>query len=781
MKHPVLTLFLIMIATMSALPQLAYSDGGILVPVGAGASKSALSLANMEVRVSIDNGMADIAILQIYQSNHDRVLEGRYSFLVPEQAELSGFAIWEEGIRIPGVILERWKAKEVYERHRTGFADPGLMEADDHGVVNRFTCRVSPIIPYGTKRVELFYTQALDIESENMRFTFPLKPTLGKEQKAGHLNFNLEFSSDIPFGDPLFDGENLVLEITEKNKHGFKADLSVSNALLDENIEINIPIPIEKSKVHVMTYRDVKRVWRDISPVNGRNYKDDYGFYGAKVLLGKNESAKITDPKQVVLALDTSLSMQWDKLSKALEVAFFTLANLSPKDKFGVLLFNSNQKAMKDKVEDWSPESAEKADLWIREQSISGGTNFNLMFKAVSKQFDSGGRRFVVLITDGAPTLLELRLNNLLDSFKRSKLNKHGTRIFVVGIGDDANSTFLKDLAGAGKGPYSQIYSNEETTYKSKQLMERMSSEIIEDIRLEFHGVKTMENYPKGTDVAFGGGSVDFIGRYDALGKGKVKVHFKVGDKVRTVIGDAVFNDVATDHIGLRRRWAKARVMELLDKINREGEKSHWIEEVIALSRQFTFVTPYTSFLAAPRSLLRPRVIRPGDPLLRVKTDPSIKEVVASFPFGLTRKMIYLKDEDTWQLRFLAPEGWPDGSYLCKLYLTDIKGRQFIEEKRFILDGRPPEIFPKIAGPFRAGTSVELVAAADSDTRRLTAKIESAGYCELRYDHSRKVSVGRINLPANMILGSHKISWFAEDFAHNITRLTQDVEVIGYE
>ena len=98
----------------------------------------------------------------------------------------------------------------------------------------------------------------------------------------------------------------------------------------------------------------------------------------------------------------------------------------------------------------------------------------------------------------------------------------------------------------------------------------------------------------------------------------------------------------ALDHAQLPRLWARARVDALLEKIQREGEDQATIDEIIRLARQYKFVTPYTSFLAVPRALLRPRVIRPGDPVLRVKTDESIFSVTALFPFGLVQKLRYL-------------------------------------------------------------------------------------------------------------------------------------------
>src|SRR5271170_2511208 len=139
------------------------------------------------------------------------------------------------------------------------------------------------------------------------------------------------------------------------------------------------------------------------------------------------------------------------------------------------------------------------------------------------------------------------------------------------------------------------------------------------------------------------------------------------------------------DHPELPRLCAKARVDALLEKIEREGEDQASIDEIIRLARKYKFVTPYTSFLAAPRSLLRPRLIRPGDPVLRVKTDPSIVSVTALFPFGPVKPLRYLGDEDTWQTRFLAPSDMADGVHTVRLILRDRDGRVVREQKTFII------------------------------------------------------------------------------------------------
>ena len=104
--------------------------------------------------------------------------------------------------------------------------------------------------------------------------------------------------------------------------------------------------------------------------------------------------------------------------------------------------------------------------------------------------------------------------------------------------------------------------------------------------------------------------------------------------------------------------------------------------------------------MAVPRALLRPRVIRPGDPVLRVRTDAEITSVIALFPFGLTKPLRHLASEDLqapgdeanrlWETRFLAPPEMKDGTYSVRLILRDTRGNTYSEAKTFVIASTPP-------------------------------------------------------------------------------------------
>ena len=235
----------------------------------------------------------------------------------------------------------------------------------------------------------------------------------------------------------------------------------------------------------------------------------------------------------------------------------------------------------------------------------------------------------------------------------------------------------------------------------------------------------------------------------------------------------------ALDHDQLPRTWAQARVDALLQKIEREGEDRASIDEIIRLSRKYKFVTPYTSFLAVPRALLRPRVIRPGDPVLRVRTDPDIVSVVALFPFGLIKPLRYLDREDTWQTRFLAPADMAEGSYSVRLVLRDRAGHVYREGKTFVIASKPPTVrvlLPKTR--YRRGETVALRVRASESTRTISAHLYGAAPVFLHWNQQAGVNTGELVIPAALPAGKYRLNVTAEDIAHNIGTGEVSLEIL---
>jgi Ca-activated chloride channel family protein len=281
-------------------------------------------------------------------------------------------------------------------------------------------------------------------------------------------------------------------------------------------------------------------------------------------------------------------------------------------------------------------------------------------------------------------------------------------------------------------------------------------------------------------DSVFAGSLASWIGRYQAA---KENVTFTVhGVRAGASLEMSAKGNLpreALDHAQLPRLWARARVDALLEKIQRDGEDQAAIDEIIRLARQYKFVTPYTSFLAVPRALLRPRVIRPGDPVLRVKTDKSISSVTALFPFGLVQKLRYLSGEDVWQTRFLAPDDMQDGTYTVRLVLRDRAGHTYREFKTFVIASKPPVVQIKLTTRrYHPGQTVDLRASASQSTRTLVARLEGAAPVALHWDARAGVNAGQLVVPEQTVPGTYKLTVTAEDIAHNIGAQEVQIEVL---
>ena len=115
-------------ALLLALRMAAYADSGVLVPSDKQApDPSILSLTEMQVEIHVDNGDARVWVRQVFTNHTGSPQEGNYLFALPGGTTVSDFAVWDGPVRIPAVILERKRAKALYQELKSQAIDPGLL------------------------------------------------------------------------------------------------------------------------------------------------------------------------------------------------------------------------------------------------------------------------------------------------------------------------------------------------------------------------------------------------------------------------------------------------------------------------------------------------------------------------------------------------------------------------------------------------------------------------------------------------------------------------------
>ena len=794
--------------TLLLFPMTVFADSGVLVPLDKQTPDAAiLSLTSMEVEIRIDNGDARVWMRQVFTNHTGRLQEGNYQFALPAGTTVSDFAVWDGPVRIPAVILERKRAKAIYQQLKSQAIDPGLLQQgersdDDARRTSIFSAHIVPIPAYGTKRLEIEYHQHIPVAARKSFFLLPLKPDAYDHQFVQHLSVHFTLQSSGRIKDFTAQSKAFPLHIEQQDEHTVRGSIEAFNAELSEDIAAQWMINEPASAVEVVTFRDpnpmvtvgagidpqtAPALPANKSPGQKQAASTEPGFFEALAQLTTQQATSPVNPQSartVVVLMDTSLSMQWEKLERSYAAAAKLLESLGPQDDFNLLLYNTKVESFKP-----APIRAELSQVtaamnWLRLSHLRGGTDLQLALDAGLGQFSNTNTAgaALVLLTDGEATRGIIQSGKLADWYATKwKQIPAGRRpkTDVFAVGDDANLPLLRTLS-RNDGVMEQVLSTEPVDFKLTAFLGKVGRNPITDLRLTATPQTAVDKVYALEDAVFDGGEARWVGQYT---KPQKNVAFSVdGQQDGRVLKAATkidFPALALEHDQLPRLWAGARVQALLEQIEREGESEADINEIIRLARRYKFVTPYTSFLAAPRALLRPRVIRPGDPVLRVHTDKSIVSVIALFPFGLEKPLRYLPGEDVWQTRFLAPTDMKDGAYPVRLVLRDSNGESYRESKSFVIASTPPAVKVRLDKQrFRAGETIPLKVSASESTRTLTARVEGLAPVTLRWDREQGASTGQLTLPAGLPAGEYVLAVTAEDMAHNLGSAEVRIEVV---
>jgi len=788
--------FLLLLAASAML----LADGGVLIPRDkAQPDPAILSLEEMEITIRIDNGDARVYVRQVFANHTPHIEEGNYVFALPTRATVSDFAVWDGPTRIPAVILERKRAEEIYNQLKQQSIDPGLLQMGERGAEEAkrsavFSARIVPIPAFGTKRLEFEYHESIPAENLKSYFAIPLRPDAYQAQTTRHLWINFELRSAHAISNFQAAARTIPLTLDENTAHIVRGHFEGQNLNLTEDFVATYEMDRTGSDtLQVLTYRNPvsgQPPPTETAPVRSTN---EPGFFAAEALLGTGKNTQVAasgaaqnsrPAKTLIILFDTSLSMQWEKLERSYQALETLLRTLQPSDSFNLILFNSQSQPFQSSPVAADSVGVQRALDFVRASRLRGGTDLQRALDASLQQcsFTKTGNPYIILLSDGGATRGTIQNGKLAAWYETAwkKLPEaQRPKTYIFGVGDDANLPLLRLLARQD-GLLEQVLSTEPMDFKLTSFLSKIGRSPIGQLRLEVSPDAAVDSVYPLQDSAFSGSLAAWVGRYQ---KPQQEVAFTVrgardGAPLEMTSKVGLPRESA-EHPQLPRLWARARVDALLEKIQREGEDQATIDEIIRLARQYKFVTPYTSFLAVPRALLRPRVIRPGDPVLRVKTDDSIVSVVALFPFGLVQRLRYLSDEDTWQTRFFAPSDMQDGTYTVRLVLRDRIGHTYREAKTFVIASKPPVVQIKLDRKrYRRGQVVELKVSASQSTRTLVARLEGAAPAGLKWDPRAGVNTGQLLIPEQAIPGTYQLTVTAEDIAHNTGSQGVEIEIV---
>ncbi len=185
------------IVTLTAASPSTASAAGLLVADGG--FGGVLEIKEQDVRVTINNSIAVTQIDQVFVNTENRQVEALYTFPVPREASVSNFSMWIAGKEMIGEVVEKERAREIYNSYKRQKRDPGLLEQVDF---KQFEMRIFPIPAGAEQRIRIEYYQELAVDHDWATYVYPLATNVGGKpidtSVKGRFSLTVDVKSEVP-------------------------------------------------------------------------------------------------------------------------------------------------------------------------------------------------------------------------------------------------------------------------------------------------------------------------------------------------------------------------------------------------------------------------------------------------------------------------------------------------------------------------------------------------------------------------------------------------------
>ncbi|MDD4488786.1 MAG: VIT domain-containing protein [Methanothrix soehngenii] len=576
-KYILLMLFAVSVGLMSP----AGADGIIIVDPPPGVDvrlDQSLAIKYHHVDIQIKDQVATTRVDQVFVNDNPWTAEGTYIFPLPQGAAVSDFVMWVDGKAVHGEILEADEARTIYDDVVRRMKDPALLE-----YVGRKALKASvfPIPPGEERKIELEYSQILPVENGLVHYIYPLSTERFSSRPLEDLVVRAQIESREPL-KAVYSSRHEVSIDREDDYHALLG-LEQSDVLPDRDFELFYTISSEKIGLNLLSFKE--------------EGQDGFFLLLAAPDVKVNEEEIVV--KDIILVLDTSGSMQGEKMDQAKEAARYVLDHLNPLDRFAIVSFATTTRSFSPSLEPAA--QADKGKDFLDRLEAMGSTDINrAMIEAVGLA-EEVRPTTLIFLTDGLPTEGVTVTGAILDNVARE--SPDNVRIFSFGVGDDVDTDLLDQISLDHGGASTYVRPGEEIDEEVSAFYRKVKIPVLSDLSLDWGDIIVDQVYPQRIPDLFAGSQLILLGRYREGGPAKITLKGMVNQEERSyTYEDLSFRKEGGDDF-IPRLWATRAVGYYLTQIRLYGEKQEWIDSIVSLSTRYGIITPYTSFLVQEKDI----------------------------------------------------------------------------------------------------------------------------------------------------------------------------------
>ncbi|MBL4672005.1 MAG: VWA domain-containing protein [Arenicella sp.] len=592
---------------------------GLLTPKG---SNTQLQIQDHTVTVTIEDGYAITTVENTFFNPSTSELEAVYEFPVPENGSVAEFTVWIDNKPIIGEVVEKQRAKQLYETEKAAGRDAGLTEKKSF---YRFESSVSPVRPQQTTKTRLVYMQAADVEGGIGRYIYPLEEGGTDQAKLDFWQTDSKVSSSFNFDLKLRSGFPVDAVRAPAHSHATISKSDAQNwhlAITNNGAAVSTPIVGEPISADIDNQEEQRIAEFAIAETPGNSeaanaLNQDVVVYwrlqqdlpGAIELVAHREPGKrrgtfmltvtpgvdlqpITKGSDWVFVLDRSGSMS-GKYQTLMDATSQALSKLADEDRFRVLLFDDRVEELGTGWMNTSDISVAKITKALDNSSPGGGTDLYKGLYTAIKKLDSDRTSSIVLITDGVANVGKTEKQDFLNL-----MSKQDVRLFTAIMGNGADRPMLEAMTKASKGFATSVSNSDDIMGIMLSAIEKVKYQAMHDVSLDIKGIKTSDLVSSKTATLYRGQQMVIFGHYYGDGQALAVLNAKISGQSKQYKTKFSFPKQATSNPEIERLWAYATIAQLKDKSNYLGTKlDDDSSAIINTAIEYGLVTDYTSMI----------------------------------------------------------------------------------------------------------------------------------------------------------------------------------------
>lgn len=628
---------------------------GLMTP--ASGNIPALDIKQHHVSVMVEDGYAITTVEQVFFNPNGEVLEAIYSFPVPEKASVGEFTFWIDDKPVTGEVLEKEKAREVYEQEKAQGRETAITEQDEY---RTFDTSVYPVNPNQDVKIRLVYIQPVHADHGIGSYVYPLEEGGVDEQKLAFWSYNDAVTESFSFDLQLrssYPVDSVRLPKHPQAKVSNTSDqewqISMMNsaaaaAVEEEGTASGTPAA---SQVVQRLDQDIVVYWRhqqglpgSIDMVSHKPSVNGKGTFMMTVTPG-DDLAKINRGRDWVFVLDLSGSMQ-GKYHSLVEGVNKGLSQLNSNDRFRVVLFNNHARELTSGYVTATPENVRHYIQQLESTKANGGTNLYAGLEKGIRGLDSDRSSAVILVTDGVANVGVTEKKRFL-----KLLEQYDVRLFTFVMGNSANRPLLDGMTKISNGFALSVSNSDDIVGKLMLATEKLTHEAFHDVDVTIKGVKVKEMTPARIGSVYRGQQLILFGHYWGGGMATVTIDGKVSGQKKSYSTQFEFPETATLNPEIERLWAYATIEDLQNHIDYLGEDADSEQAIVDIAKEYGLVTDYTSMVVVRDEMFQQYNIERNN-ARRVATEHTARQQRSAAPVRNNRR-------DSQQPAFQSPRATP--------------------------------------------------------------------------------------------------------------------------